>query len=305
MTQKKIIFIVGPTAVGKSDIAASLALKTNGEIVSCDSMQIYKEISIASGKPSPEILKQIPHYLIGEISMEDNFDVGLFNQLALKAIHNVHSKGHLPIVVGGSGMYMQILLDGIFDEKGKDFRLREELKKRFLEEGSDVLYEELKEVDPEAASKIHPNDIKRLLRALEVYYHTRKPISEMQKKREGLWGHYDIHLFALNREREELYQRINERVDKMFDCGLIDEIKGLANLHLSKTAEAVIGIAEVRSYLKGECSLERAKENMKQNTRHFAKSQLTWFRKEKRLKWMDIEKNCSYEQVAQKILKEI
>ena len=302
---KKIIFIVGPTAAGKTDVAFSLAQKISGEIISCDSMQIYKQISIASSKPHEEMRDTVPHHLFDIISVEEDFDVGVFNKLALEAIGSIIGGGKVPIIVGGSGMYMQILLDGIFEVNEVDQDIRESLEKRAVEEGNGIIYDELKRVDPEAAAKIHPNDVRRIIRALEVFIATNKPISEFRKDREGLWNKCDVKIFALNRDRKELYSGIEQRVEEMFKGGLVEEIRNLSGLNISRTAGVIIGVPEVLGYLKGEYDIDRAKYLMKLNTRHFAKRQLTWFRKEKRIKWIMVQKNDSVEDVVETIMENL
>lgn len=306
---KKIIFIVGPTAVGKSEIAVALAKKINGEIISCDSMQVYKEVSIANSRPSPAQLRAIPHHLVGVVSVKKEFDVAAFNRWALAAIQMIHHRKKIPIVVGGSGLYMQVLLDGIFEGGEKDLPLRKKLEQQASEQGPGFFHDQLKAVDPAAASKIHPRDRKRLIRALEIFYLKKNPISQLQKKRHGLWGlswrpgqgRYDIILLGLNRERQELYQRIEERVEQMFAAELIEEVKKLLALKLSQTAQAMIGLKEVGGFLRGEYDLERAKYLMKRNTRRFAKRQLTWFRREKRLRWIHLNEEDKLEKITQRI----
>ncbi len=288
MKKDSIVFIVGPTAVGKSEIAFLLAKKIKGEIVSADSMQIYKEINIASNKPEQAMMDEVPHHLIGIVSVEEDFDVARFNEMAVSCIHQIHQRGHVPIVVGGSGMYIQVLLDGIFEGAAKDEQLRQFLKKEAEEKGILYLYERLKQLDPEAAAKIHPNDLRRIIRALEVYELEHMPISELQKHRSGLWGKYDIKIFGLNMDRQKLYEKIEHRVDDMFDKGLIDEIISLRNFRLGYTADRMIGKDEVQGYLDGLYDLEKAKALMKMNTRRLAKRQMTWFRREKRIQWLDI-----------------
>lgn len=305
MSQSKIVFIVGPTAAGKTEAALELAERLGAEIISCDSMQIYREIAIASSKPDPKTLKKIPHHLINVVSVEDAFDVANYNKLANAVIQEIHKKGKVPIVVGGSGLYMQVLLDGIFEGGGQDADLREKLEKEIEKNGSKAVYERLKKKDPEAAAKIHPNNRRRLIRALEVLETGRESFTKLQKNREGLWGKFDIHLFALNRSRPELYERINRRVDCMFEEGLVEEIKQIAQLKLSPTARGLIGVKEVLGFLAGQHDLERAKYLMKLSTRHFAKRQLTWFRKDKRLKWISIEKDDTLESIVQTIQKEM
>ena len=286
---RSIIFIVGPTAVGKSEVALSVAREIKGEIISCDSMQIYKEINIASSKPSAQEIKKVPHHLVNVMSVCDEFDVARFNTLANAAVKDILARGRIPIIVGGSGLYMQILLDGIFESSSRDELLREKLKQEAEVKGNAYLYDWLKKHDPQAASKIHVNDMKRIVRALEVCLTQKTAISQLQKNRAGLWGKYDITVIGLNQKRENLYERINGRVESMFQSGLIDEIKNISVLHLSKTAQGLIGIKEILSYLRRENTLDEAKENMKQNTRHLAKKQLTWFRKEKRIQWIDVD----------------
>ncbi len=302
---KKIIFIVGPTAVGKTVVALSLAKKINGEIVSCDSMQVYKEASIASNKPSLENLEEILHHLINIISATEDFDVGYFQKKALAAIKAIHAKGKIPIIVGGSGMYMSVLLDGIFENSPKDSNLRKTLEAQTKQAGSESLYQRLLKVDSDAAQKIHSNDTKRIIRALEVFLLKHQPISALQKNRQGLWGKFDIKVFALNRSREELYALINQRVEEMFRRGLVEEIQRLLKMKLSQSARQIIGIKEVKGFLDGQYDLERAKYFLKLHTRHYAKRQWTWFRKDKRLQWMMVQPTETAQQTAERILEEI
>lgn len=298
----KIIFIVGPTAVGKSAAALKLAKKIQGEIISCDSMQVYKEINIASNKPSEREQNLIRHHLIDVVSVSEDFNVSLFNQLTLEAIKEIQKRKHIPIIVGGSGMYMQVVLDGIFEEGYKDEVLRKELWAIAEGGGKRTLYDRLIIEDREAAKKIHPNDVKKIIRALEVCQVTKKPVTEIQKKRQGIWGKYDIKIFVLNRERQKLYERINQRVEQMFAEGLLEEIKILPQDKLSVTVKGLIGVKEGLAVLAGEYDLERAKYLMKRNTRHFAKRQLTWFRKDKRLEWIMINEKDTAEDIAERII---
>lgn len=299
-----ILFVVGPTAVGKSSIALKLAQSLNAEIVSCDSMQVYREISIASSKPTADEQKKIRHHLIDQVSVEEKFDVATFNQSAGLAIENILKSGKVPLVVGGSGMYMQVLLDGIFETGEGSPLVRKELESRAKDEGLETLYAELQEADPAAAQKIHPNDQRRIVRALEVFLTTAQPISKLQASRKGLWGKYPIRVFALNRERENLYALINERVEKMFKLGLLNEVAALKGKELSLTAERIIGVKEITAFLNKQCSLEEAKERMKMNTRRLAKRQLTWFRKDKRLHWIDMD-DKEESTIVNEILKEL
>ncbi len=301
----EIIFIVGPTAVGKSAVAGLLAKKNNGEIVSCDSMQVYKEVVIASNQPAPSMLKAVPHHLIGIISVKKNFDVARFERKALSAIEDILSREKTPIVTGGSGLYMSVLLDGIFKGKKTDPRRRAKFTKIAEEKGNAFLYEELMNADPAAALKIHPNDRRRMMRALEVLESHQQPISELQKKREGLWGKYGIKIFALTRNRNELYQLIDRRVDQMFEAGLVQEVGALKRLPLSLTAQKIIGVKEIFGYLNGEYNLETAQDLLKMHTRRYAKRQWTWFRKDKRLHWMTVGSHDRPWGIAERIFKEV
>jgi tRNA dimethylallyltransferase len=301
MVLPQIIFIVGPTAVGKSEIAFLLAKDLGGEIVSCDAMQVYKGISIVSNKPPREMLAEIPHHLIGVISVAEDFNVASFRRKALTAIRRIHRKKKIPIVVGGSGMYVQILLDGIFTQGTKNLRLQKRLEKEAAQNGLEKLYQKLVQVDPAAANKIHPHDKRRIIRALEVFLTERKPISQLQRQRQGLWGKYDICLVALSKDRDVLYQDIDRRVNAMLQQGLVEEVRALSKKKLNRNVQRVIGIPEIQGYLRGEYSLDQAKELLQRNTRRFAKRQLTWFRKEKRLNWLLLSKKDTPLSVTRKV----
>jgi len=269
--------------------------------VSCDAMQVYREVPIASSQPSRTITEKVPHHLVGIISVEKSFDVAAYNRAATAAIREILGRGKTPIVTGGSGLYMQVLLDGIFTAPSRDDDIRRQLIEHLQKEGAEVLYEELCQIDPEAARKIHPHDEKRLVRALEVCRVVGGRFSEVKKKRTGLWGQIPIVLYGLNCEREKLYDRINARVDEMIEQGLIDEIKALKTKKLSLTARSILGIQEIGGYLAGEYDLTRARYLLKLHTRHYAKRQLTWFRREKRIEWLSMDDEDSAEDVAEKI----
>ena len=299
-----LVFIVGPTAVGKSSIAFQLAEQIQGEIVSCDSMQIYREINIASAKPSLAERQAVAHHLIDCVSMKESYDVFQYFSDARSAIEDILDRGRTPVVVGGTGLYMKILLDGIFEGAGKNEELRQHLMEEAELKGSKYLYAQLKSKDPEAAAKLHPNDLKRVVRALEVCLTEEQPISKLQKqKEEGIWGRYPIQIFGLNREREELYARVEARVDDMFQAGLVEEVKAIVDISLSETAKYLIGIKEVMAHLRGEYDLSTAKEKLKQNTRRFAKRQLTWFRGESRIQWINLTKDTKVEDIVSIIIK--
>lgn len=305
MNSQKIVFVVGPTSVGKTAVSLRLANEIHAEIVSCDAVQVYKELAIVSNKPSPEILRQIPHHLVNVVSVQEDFDVAAFRRQAVSAIEDILRRNKVPLVVGGSGLYMAVLLDGIFEGAAKDENFRQELQQEADEKGTDVLYQRLSTVDPKAAQKIHPNDLKRIVRALEVFEVRQEPISSLQKQRRGLWLEYDIRVFALNRLRAQLYERINQRVEAMFEEGLVEEIKKLRTLRLSQAARRIIGVGEVNGLIDGKYDASRAKYLMKLNTRHYAKRQLTWFRKDQRLKWIMLKDNDDQQEACFEIMREI
>ncbi|MFO8052805.1 MAG: tRNA (adenosine(37)-N6)-dimethylallyltransferase MiaA [Candidatus Omnitrophota bacterium] len=287
MSKKEVIFIVGPTATGKSDAAYFLAKKNKAEIISCDSMLVYKEPDIITAKPSQKVLGDIPHHFINLISVTEKYSVYDYYKKATKKIKTLYNKNIPVIVCGGTGLYYKALLDGIFEQVGKDSSLRKELDKQAEKEGLQKLYKQLKAVDPKATEKISQNDRKRIIRALEVYRLTGKPISAKKKEAKGLWGETPVKVFGLRLSRDNLYQKINKRVEQMFDQGAVDEVKKLLCKDLSITAEKIIGINEIRDYLESNQSLDQAKEKIKQNTRRFAKRQITWFKKDSRIKWVN------------------
>jgi tRNA dimethylallyltransferase len=295
-----LVFIVGPTAVGKSEIGLCVShfFNKGAEIVCCDAMQVYREISIANDKPSMKARALVPHHLVDILPVTEDFNVARYRELAVSAIQDIQARGKTPLIIGGSGMYMSVLLDGIFEGTVSKDNFREELTQDLSVKGVGFLHERLKALDPQAAAKIHPNDPQRIIRALEVALSTGQPLSRLQEKREGLWGKMPIKIFVLNRPRQELYQRVEARVDGMFAKGLLEEIKRVAGLPLSLTARKIIGIPELMGHFKGEYDLERAKYLMKLHTRHYVKRQLTWFRRDKRLTWIDIAQGQTAEQVA-------
>lgn len=297
-----IIFIVGPTAVGKTEVAARLSEQIPIEIINCDSMQVYKQMQIISCKPSVGLRKQVSYHLLDVVSVEEEYSVADYEKGARPVINKILDGRRTPCIVGGSGLYMSILLDGLFAESGQDQKLREVLKNEAKTYGNEYLHERLQKVDKEAAAKIHPNDLRRIIRALEVFELTKQPISQLQKQRSGVWGKFPVKIFCLTRPREELYKRINARVEEMFRQGVAEEVKELLKYKLSKTAAAVIGINEIKGYLDGNYNIKEAMLLMQQNSRRYAKRQLTWFRKDKRLQWLEIKPTEDSRIVAQKIL---
>ncbi len=301
MMEKRIIFLVGPTATGKSEVAVALAKKTKGEIISCDSMQVYKGMKIMTSWPLRSLMEQVPHHLIGAISPEKEYNAALFRRDALKKIREIALRGKVPIFAGGTGLYLSVLLDGIFSVKAHDEKLRERLYGLARTRGSAYLFQRLEKADPAAAAKIHPNDTRRIVRGLEVFELTGKPISELQKQRTGLASSGHVRVFCLTMQRAKLYSRIDSRVEKMFSRGLAREIKKLCTLRLSKTAQGAIGLKELKAYFNGQCALEEAKAAMKKSTRNYAKRQLTWFRKDTRIKWIEVKEKETPQAVARRI----
>jgi tRNA dimethylallyltransferase len=303
MQKSEILFLVGPTAAGKTLTGLHLARKINAEIISCDSMQIYKGTDIITSKPPSALRKKIKHHLISIVSPEKEYNVARYYRDALKKIKEIIKKGRTPLFVGGTGLYLSILLDGIFKLSTENKIIRRKLYEEAGLKGSGYLYKRLKEVDPEAALKIHPNDTRRIVRALEVFEATGKPISQLQKERKGLIDEYAIRIFCLNMERDKLYRRIEKRIDTMFNQGLLAEVRRLLKLKLSKTAQPAIGIKELKGYFADFYDLDKAKSLMKKNTRNYAKRQLTWFRKDKRIEWLEVRDKETPASVAARIFK--
>lgn len=289
MEKQKVIVICGPTASGKTGLSIELAKKINGEIISCDSMQIYKDMTIGTAKPTIEEMDGIKHYLIDCVSPEERYSVADYKKDAIKAIKEVLQKGKVPIVVGGTGLYIESLLYGIeFNEIKVDLQYRKKLGEIEEKEGLDTLYELATKIDEEAIKKISRNDRKRIYRILEIYHSTGKTKTELEIESRKNGPEFDYILFGITMDREKLYDRINKRVDIMIQNGLIEEVKELLKKYKSfPTAMQGLGYKEVVSYLDGEYSKEEMIEKIKMETRRYAKRQLTWFRKYKELIWID------------------
>jgi len=266
-------------------------------------MQVYKGMDILSSKPTAAQRAAVAHHLLGIVSPEDEFNVSEYRRRALKAIKTIINLGRIPLFVGGSGLYMSIVVDGIFEVKTEDPRVRARLFKQAREQGSAALHARLQEVDPPAARKIHPNDTKRIVRALEVFAVAGVPISRLQQTRKGLDKEYDVRIIGLDMDRDILYERINRRVEEMFDQGLVKEVKRLLKKKLSRTAACAIGIQEVKSYLEGGLDEQGAKELMQRNTRRYARRQMTWFRKDRRIVWVKVGPGIAKSVILQKIVK--
>lgn len=295
------VFIVGPTGVGKTKISIDIACTLNGEIISADSRQFYREMDVGTDKPAPDSLKRIKHHFIDILNPDDYYTAGKFGKDARKTIEEVLSRKKLPIIVGGSGLYIRAILEGFFDEIEKDIDTKKMLRKRVNEQGTTELYNELKLADPEFASNISENDTQRIIRGLEVFIVTGKPLTQHWKKAKSHPCFTPI-IIGLQRERSELYEMINSRVDTMIEKGLVEEVKALkekgysTNLNSLKT----FGYKEVDRYLNNEASYEDMVEEIKKSTRNFAKRQLTWFRKLEDTTWVTVGDNI--EDTVRKVL---
>lgn len=286
----KVIVIAGPTASGKTSLGVELAKRINGEVVSCDSMQIYKDMSIGTAKPTVEEMDGVPHYLIDFVSPDERYSVADFKRDAEEKIEFILSRGKVPILVGGTGLYIDTLVYGIeYPEVELDQEYRDELMRiADSEEGLAGLYERAKEIDSEAALKVSPNDKKRIVRILELYHSIGKTKTELERISRSNGVKYDYRVFAINMDRQKLYDRINLRVDMMIDQGLIDEVKAVVDKYDHfPTAMQGLGYKEVVEYLDGVFTKEEMIEKIKQETRRYAKRQLTWFRKNKEIVWID------------------
>lgn len=295
--KKQIIpFIVGPTAVGKTSTGIELARRLGGEIISIDSRQVFRGMDIGTAKPTLRQLKEIPHHLVDILNPDEQISAGAYRELALQVVAEIQSRGKLPIFVGGSGMYVKAVTQGLFRESVTDDAVRKRIKRELAEKGAAALYNRLVDVDPDLAVKTHINDIKRITRALEIYEITGKPPSEhyRNQKTEAPFPHK---VFVLSLERENLYRRINERVDMMIADGLVEEVQTLIDSGLRKDLDNLLtlGYQEVVIYLDGQCSYDEMVENIKRNTRRYAKRQLTWFRNQLEAIWIDVlpEQNIS------------
>ena len=288
--KRPLIILTGPTAVGKTKASIGLAKALNGEIISADSMQVYKYMDIGSAKIRPEEMQGIPHYLIDELQPDEEFHVVRFQQMAKKAMEEIYAKGKIPIVVGGTGFYIQALLYDIdFTESNEDSAYREELEQLAIEKGAEYLHDMLRKVDSVSADTIHANNVKRVIRALEFHQQTGEKISEHNEQERAKESPYDFCYFVLNDDRENLYERINLRIDQMLDEGLVEEVQSLKDKGYTRDMVSMqgLGYKEILDYLNGQYTLEEAVYILKRDTRHFAKRQLTWFRRERDVIWID------------------
>lgn len=301
--KKPLIVLTGPTAAGKTELSIALAKKLNGAIISADSMQVYKYMNIGSAKIRPEEMQGVRHYLVDVLDPREEFHVARFQQMAKEAMDEIYRNGQLPIIVGGTGFYIQALLKDIdFDESSGELPCRKELEETARREGGAVLYERLKQVDPESAEAIHPNNVKRVIRALEFYQETGQPISLHNKEQKEKQPPYTYAYFVLNDDRARLYERIDRRVDRMVEQGLVEEVRWLKEHGYDRSLVSMqgLGYKELFPYLDGTCSLEEAVEIIKRDTRHFAKRQITWFKREPDVIWLN-QQEFGYDK--EKILK--
>ncbi|MDO5362708.1 MAG: tRNA (adenosine(37)-N6)-dimethylallyltransferase MiaA [Eubacteriales bacterium] len=288
--KKPLIVLTGPTAVGKTKLSIALAKAVNGEIISADSMQVYKYMDIGSAKIREEEMQGIRHYLVDELLPEEEFHIVRFQQMAKAAMEEIYAKGKIPILVGGTGFYIQAVTRDIdFTEAEQDDGYRKELEALASEKGNEYLHRMLEKVDPKSAKEIHANNVKRVIRALEFYHQNHTPISSHNQEQKEHTSPYNLVYFVLNAPRELLYERIDKRVDEMLEEGLVDEVRRLKEMgyHKGMVSMQGLGYKEILSYLEGEYPLEEAVRILKRDTRHFAKRQLTWFRREPEVTWVN------------------
>lgn len=300
--KKPLIVLTGPTAVGKSALAVTLAEKIGGEIISADSMQVYRHMDIGSAKITAQEMAGIPHHLIDILDPTEEFNAAVFQKMAKEALAKIYGRGHIPILAGGTGFYIQaVLYDIDFTENDEDTSLRSELEETARKEGPEVLYERLKAVDPASCEIIHANNIKRVIRAIEFYEKTGRRISEHNREQRERTSPYNFAYFVLCDDREKIYKKLEQRVDLMMSQGLVEEVRKLQEMGCAKDMVSMqgLGYKEMLSYLEQEISLEEAVYRIKRDTRHFAKRQMTWFRREKEVIWVD---KRDFDYSSQKIL---
>lgn len=286
----KLVIIGGPTAVGKTKISIELAKRISGEIISADSMQVYKGMDIGTAKVTAEEMQGVPHHMIDILDPKEDFNVVEFSKRVKEIISYLHEKDRIPILVGGTGFYIQsVLYDIDFTDNDNDMTFRHELEEEAKIKGGEVLHERLKAIDPEAAESIHPNNVKRVIRALEFYEKSKGKISEHNKEQRAKKSPYEYHYFALTNERSRIYDNIEKRVDLMLDMGLVEEVRTLLKNGVPRTNVSMqgLGYKEIAAFIEGEISLDEAIYILKRDTRHFAKRQITWLKREPDVIWFD------------------
>ena len=309
MNKLPLIILTGPTAVGKTKASINLAKMVGGEIISADSMQVYRQMDIGSAKITKEEMQGVPHYLVDVMNPDEDFSVAEFQKLAKEAMKKIYENHHIPIIVGGTGFYIQaILYDIDFTSCDDDDSYRKEMEEFAKENGAEALHELLKKTDPASAEAIHANNVKRVIRALEFYHQTGKLMSEHNEEERKKESPYNYAYFVLNDDRNILYERIDKRVDSMVKEGLVEEVENLHNAgyHKNMVSMQGLGYKEILEYLTGECTLDEAVYKIKRDTRHFAKRQLTWFRRERDVIWVDRSKlDNSEEKILDFMLKKL
>ena len=291
--KKPLIVLTGPTAVGKTKLSIALAKAANGEIISADSMQVYRYMDVGSAKITPDEMDGVPHHLVDVLDPTEDFNIVLFQQLAKKSMEEIYSKGRIPILVGGTGFYIQAITRDIdFTQSEQDDSYRKELEALAAEKGNTFLHDMLTSVDPKSAEDIHENNVKRVIRALEFYKQNGTRISEHNEEQKEHVSPYNLAYFVLNAPRPLLYKRIDERVDEMLKKGLVEEVKTLQRMgcHRGMVSMQGLGYKEILAWLEGEYPYDEAVRILKRDTRHFAKRQLTWFRREGEVTWVDKDK---------------
>lgn len=297
----QLIVVAGPTASGKTSLSIQLAKQLNTEIISADSMQIYRYMDVGSAKPTAEEMDGVVHHLIDEVSPFEEFSVKQYTDLAKKAIEEIQSKGKIPIIVGGTGLFINSVIDNIaFSETENDENIRRELNQYAKKNGNQALHKILEEIDYDSAEKIHYNDVKRTVRAIEVFRTTGVPMSEHIRRSKMLPSPYDLFYIGLTMDRTVLYEKINQRVDRMMENGLLEEVKKLLSMGLDDSYQSMqgIGYKELIWFLQDRMPLEKAIEMIKQESRRYAKRQLTWFKRDKRIQWFDSSKPRLTERVT-------
>lgn len=298
--KQPLIVLTGPTAVGKTSLSLCLARAVNGEIISADSMQVYRHMDIGSAKISVCEMEGICHHLIDVLDPWDDFNVVVFQNMAKRAMDEIYGRGHIPIVTGGTGFYIQALLYDIdFKENDDSPAIRQELEHLYDEKGGEYVHQILRGIDPEAAAQIHAHNRKRVIRAIEFYRMTGQPISEHNRQERGKTSPYEFYYYVLNCERSRLYERIDKRVDQMLAAGLVEEVKKLKEMGCRRGMVSMqgLGYKEILDFLDGKCDLDEAVRILKRDTRHFAKRQITWFKREREVRWLNLEE-FGYDQQA-------
>lgn len=303
-----LLILVGPTAVGKSALALKIAMKLHTHIISADSAQVYKKLDIGTAKPSPAEQKLVKHHLIDLVEPDQGYSVADYQKDAFKIIKKLELEKKLPFIVGGTGLYIKAVKDHFaFGEKGADSDLRASLEQEALTNGLDRLYKRLQSVDPHAAARIHPNDRRRIIRALEVYTLEGKPISEQVSRTVNRESPFEKRFYGLNLSRESLYNNIERRVDLMMEQGFLEEVNRLYEMGYDKDDPGmqILGYSQLLAHIKGEINREEALSEIKKQTRNLAKRQLTWFRREEGIRWVDIDDHSSFNRIAENICKEV